>query len=62
MTYAMRLKDERKIGVREGIEQGKLEAAMAMLKNGIPMDMVIKCTQLPEETVEKIAKEHGLRF
>ena len=47
-------------GMQQGMHKGKLDAALSMLKNGIPMDMVVKCTELPSVTIEKIAKEHGL--
>ena len=63
MTYTLKLKEERKIGheagFREGMEKGmekglqkgtqkgKLETALKMLRNGISMEIVLKCTNLP---------------
>ena len=68
MTYAMRLKDERKIGhaegVREGIEQGieqnKLETALKMLKGGMAVNLIAEYTELSVPDIEKLAKNNNL--
>ena len=45
-------------GIKKGIEKGKtterIEIAKEMLKDGMPIDKVIKLTKLTKEEIEKI--------
>ena len=78
MTYTLKLKEERKIGheagFREGMEKGmekglqkgtqkrKLETALKMLRNGISMEIVLKCTNLPPSPIKDAAEKSGLQI
>lgn len=66
MTYTLKLKEERKIGheagFREGIEKGKLEDALEMLKNGISMEIVLKCTKLPFTAIKEAAEKVDCKY
>ena len=74
MTYTLKLKEERKIGheagFREGMEKGlqkgtqkgKLETALKMLRNGISMEIVLKCTNLPSSAIKEAAEKSGLQI
>ena len=70
MTYTLKLKEERKIGheagFREGMEKGtqkgKLETALKMLRNGISMEIVLKCTNLPPSAIKEAAEKSGLQI
>lgn len=53
MTFAMELKQQR----REGVEEGRAETAIALIKKGLPMDLVAECTKLSLETLKKLAKQ-----
>ena len=52
MTFAMVLKQQR----REGVEEGRAETAMALIKKGLPMDLIAECTKLSLETLKKVGK------
>ncbi|WP_298671750.1 hypothetical protein [uncultured Megasphaera sp.] len=78
MTYTLKLKEERKIGheagFREGMEKGlekglqkgtqkgKLETALKMLRNGISMEIVLKCTNLPPSAIKEAAEKSELQI
>lgn len=49
MTTAMKLKEE-------GIKEGKIEDARRMLEEGLAVDLIVKCTGLPREEIEKLGK------
>lgn len=41
-------------GVEEGIEKNKLKIAKAMLKENIPIETIMKITELTKEEIEKL--------
>jgi hypothetical protein len=41
-------------GIAKGITKGKVEAALAMLKRGYPIDDIIAITNLPRIDIEKL--------
>ena len=43
--------DAMAIGMEKGMENGVLKTAFSMIKNGLPLDMVSKCTNLSVETL-----------
>ena len=56
MTYAMKMQEERK----EGRIEEKRSIALRMLKDKIPMAMIVRYTELSKEQIQKIAVENGL--
>lgn len=70
MTYTLKLKEERKIGhetgfregMEKGLQKGKLETALKMLRNGISMEIVLKCTNLPPSAIKEAAEKSGLQI
>ena len=68
MTWSITMADMRHEGFEEGLEQGleqgreqgayqnKLETAKAFLSEGLAPQMVARCTKLPLETVQQLAK------
>ena len=67
MTWAVKMADARYDGYDEGYEKGisiglergayqtKLETARSLLSEGLAPQMVARCTNLPLETVLKLA-------
>ena len=51
-------------GIAEGMKRGRAEglwsAASSMIRNGLPLDMVSKCTNLSIDTLKKLAKQDKL--
>lgn len=43
-----------KQGIKQGIEEGKLITAKELLKNNIPIDIIVKSTGLTEEEINSI--------
>ena len=64
MTWSITMADMKREGFEEGLQQGreqgayqnKLETAKAFLSEGLAPQMVARCTKLPLETVEQLAK------
>ena len=44
-------------GRKQGENKAKIETAKRMLKEKIPIDIIIRVTQLTKEEIEKIKKE-----
>ncbi len=44
-------------GIEQGIEQGKIETALKMLEQKMPLDLIVTITELPLETIEKLQLE-----
>ena len=44
-------------GLAEGKQSSKIETARNFLMENLPLDQVARCTELPLETVEQLAKE-----
>ena len=53
MTYAMKLQEERKKGIKEGI----LSTVRSMLEDGLSVERVAKIAKLPEEQVMEIKSQ-----
>ena len=47
MTYAMKMQEERKEGIKEGV----LTTVKNMLEDGLPVDRVARIAKIPEEQV-----------
>ena len=47
-------------GKAEGKAEGKSETALAMLRDGLPMDLITKYTTFSAEYLAKLAKEHHI--
>ena len=72
MTYAMEIERHRReaknigiaIGRKEGLAAGsQLRAqkiALSMLREQIPLNVIVKCTSLSEQEIRALAKEHNL--
>ena len=64
MTLEMEIRKQREdamdIGRAEGMEKGVLKMAFSMIKNGLPLDMVSKCTNLSVETLQDLMKQNKL--
>lgn len=68
MTLAMKMMEERKEGRKEGIkegielgvEKGVIKTAVSMLKLKLPLDVIHEATELPIETIEKLAAENNI--
>ncbi|MBM6825456.1 hypothetical protein [Veillonella magna] len=76
MTYAMEIERHRReaknigiaIGREEGLRQGQAtgsqlraqKIALSMLREQIPLNVIVKCTSLSEQEVLDLAKEHNL--
>ena len=43
-------------GISQGAEQAKIETAKNMLLESLPIDLVVRTTGLPLETVQKLAE------
>ena len=53
MTYAMKMQEERKDGIKEGV----LMIAKSMLEDGLPVERVAKITKLSVEQVLSIKEQ-----
>ncbi|MCE1713862.1 ISNCY family transposase, partial [Enterobacter hormaechei] len=51
MTIAEELEQK---GRREGLEEGKLETARALLQNGVSLEIIIRSTGLSREKIEAL--------
>ena len=76
MTYAMEIERHRReaknigiaIGREEGLKQGQAagsqlraqKIALSMLREQIPLNVIVKCTSLSEQEIHDLAKEHNL--
>ncbi|WP_289087847.1 Rpn family recombination-promoting nuclease/putative transposase [uncultured Veillonella sp.] len=76
MTYAMEIERHRReaknigiaIGREEGLKQGQAagsqlraqKIALSMLREQIPLNVIVKCTSLSEQEIRTLAKEHNL--
>ena len=76
MTYAMEIERHRReaknigiaIGREEGLRQGQAagsqlraqKIALSMLREQIPLNVIVKCTSLSEQKIHDLAKEHDL--
>ena len=47
-------------GKAEGVEQNRLATALAMLGDGLPVDVITKYTTFSAEYLAKLAKEHHI--
>ena len=47
-------------GRQEGLEKGKLEVALDMLKEKLSLDMIARITKLPTERIVELATANGL--
>lgn len=50
----------RQEGRQEGIEKGKLEVALDMIKEKLSLDMIARITKLPTERIVELATANGL--
>ena len=76
MTYAMEIERHRReaknigiaIGREEGLKQGQAagsqlraqKIALSMLREQIPLNVIVKCTSLSEQEIHDLSKEHHL--
>ena len=68
MTLAMEIKRQRAEareealaeGMEKGMEKGKMAAALEMLKDHVPAEMVAKYTQLSVDAIKNLAKQNQL--
>ena len=65
MTWEQTIEDEKEDAYEEGLEDGRaegasqkaMEAAENLLREGIPMETVSRCIDLPLEKVQKMAEQ-----
>ena len=48
------------LGISQGAEQAKIETARKLLKEGLSIEQVARCTSLSMNTVEQLAKEQTI--
>ena len=60
MTLEMEIRKQREDAMAIGMEKGVLKTAFSMIKNGLPLDMVSKCTNLSVETLKDLMKQNKL--
>ena len=41
-------------GISQGVEQTKIETAKNLLKEGLPVEQIARCTDLPLEKVQEL--------
>ena len=62
--YLLGRQDGRQEGVRDGLQLGKAknqrEITVRMLEEHIPLEVIVKITQLPEDDIKRIAEEESL--
>ena len=60
-SYETDIKVQRREAYREGLEQGAeqkaIETAKKLLKEGLPVEKIARCTDLPLEKVQELTKE-----
>ncbi len=44
-------------GIEQGAERNKIETAKKLLKEGLPVEQIARCTDLPLEKVQELTKE-----
>ena len=54
LDYRWELKQERLEGREEGREEGRIETAKNFKCNGVPLELIAKCTGLSIETIEAL--------
>ena len=54
LDYRWELKQERLEGREEGREEGRVETAKNFKCNGVPLELIAKCTGLSIETIEAL--------
>ena len=58
-SYETDIKVQRREAYREGLEQGAeqkaIETAKKLLKEGLPVEQIARCTDLPLEKVQELA-------
>lgn len=59
MTYAMKMQEERKEGIKEGREAMQHDLALKMLKDHKPIHEIVRYTELTENQIRKIAAENS---
>ena len=47
-------------GIEQGAEQTKIETAKKLLKEGLSVEQIARCTDLPLEKVQKLANTKNL--
>ena len=60
MTLAMKMMEERKEGRKEGRQEGVASVAVSMLKLKLSLDVIQAATELPVETIKKLALENNI--
>ena len=51
------IQEGRQIGLQEGIQEGRQLIILNMLRDDIPMDVIVRLTGVSEEKIEAIRKE-----
>ena len=51
------IQEGRQIGLQEGIQEGRQLIILNMLRDDIPMDVIVRLTGVSEEKIETIRKE-----
>lgn len=59
MTYAMKMQEERKEGIKEGREAMQHDLVLKMLKDHKPIHEIVRYTELTENQIRKIAAENS---
>jgi predicted transposase/invertase (TIGR01784 family) len=57
LTYKIDLKDAEEKGIEKGMEKGKAEDALNMLKDGLPIEKVQAYTGLPLEKIQELLQK-----
>ena len=62
MTLAMKMMEERKEGRKEGRKESVALVAIGMLKLKLSLDVIQAATELPLETIKKLAIENNISY
>ena len=60
MTYEMKLREERKLGQKEGREERTAEIILSLLKNHIDIDIIQKSSEWTRDAILQLAKKNGI--
>lgn len=58
MTLQRRLDEERMVGFEQGVEQEKKNSVISFYSAGVPIDVIVRATNLSKEEVQAIIAEN----
>lgn len=55
MTFKMKMEEKYQEGMKEGLEKGKISMIQSMLKNNLPIEIIVAITGWNEDEIKKLA-------